>query len=56
MRCCRIDPLVMRALRQLAGMLFQGFNVFPHLMVGKNVMLAQRLIKQQVDDAGTAQA
>ena len=35
----------MRALRQHVGMIFQSFNLFPHLDVGRNVMLAPTLVK-----------
>ena len=40
------DAKAMRALRQHVGMIFQNFNLFPHLTVGKNVMLAPTLVKQ----------
>ncbi|MES2956501.1 MAG: amino acid ABC transporter ATP-binding protein, partial [Pseudomonadota bacterium] len=37
---------VMRELRQRVGMIFQSFNLFPHLTVGKNIMLAPTLVKK----------
>jgi polar amino acid transport system ATP-binding protein len=46
------DAKAMRALRQHVGMIFQSFNLFPHLSVGRNVMLAPTLVKQ----SGSAEA
>ena len=39
------DASAMRALRQRVGMIFQGFNLFPHLSAGRNIMLAPGLVK-----------
>jgi polar amino acid transport system ATP-binding protein len=41
------DAKAMRALRQHVGMIFQSFNLFPHLTVGRNVMLAPTLVKHK---------
>jgi len=41
------DAVAMRALRQRVGMIFQSFNLFPHLTVGRNLMLAPKLVQKK---------
>jgi polar amino acid transport system ATP-binding protein len=46
----------MRELRQHVGMIFQSFNLFPHLTVGRNIMLAPTLVKKKDSAAATGLA
>src|SRR3989338_7970843 len=50
------SPTAMRELRQQVGMIFQSFNLFPHLSVGRNIMLAPTLVKARDAKAAEAQA
>lgn len=50
------NPAAMRELRQQVGMIFQGFNLFPHLSVGRNVMLVPTLVKARSPKDAEVQA
>lgn len=40
------DEVHLKALRLKVGMIFQQFNLFPHLTAGGNVMLSQMVVKK----------
>lgn len=46
----------LKKLRQQVGMVFQSYNLFPHLSVGKNITLAPIVVKGMNSDAARALA
>jgi len=46
----------LRALRQVVGIVFQSFNLFPHLTVRRNVTLALRLVRRMPASEADARA
>ncbi|MGV2865695.1 amino acid ABC transporter ATP-binding protein [Achromobacter sp. ESBL13] len=50
------DELRLRALRLKVGMIFQQFNLFPHLTVGRNVMLSPMVAKRMPEAAAADMA
>ncbi len=50
------DSAALRRLRQDVGIVFQAYNLFPHLSVGRNIMLAPRLVLRRSDAEAEAKA
>jgi polar amino acid transport system ATP-binding protein len=50
------DELHLRALRLKVGMIFQQFNLFPHLTAGGNVILSQTVVKKTPKDQAETMA
>ena len=49
-------PRELQQVRRQVGMVFQQFNLFPHLTVGRNVTIAQRLVLKESKAAAEKRA
>jgi len=52
----RRDRLLLQALRARVGMVFQQFNLFPHLTAEDNITLAPRVVRKVTDVAAQRRA
>jgi len=50
------DSRHIHQVRTEVGMVFQSFNLFPHLTARKNIMLAPRLVRKKGEDEARAEA
>ncbi|MBA3460463.1 MAG: amino acid ABC transporter ATP-binding protein [Deltaproteobacteria bacterium] len=50
------DARTLRAMRARVGMVFQQFNLFPHLSAIDNITLAPRMVKREAKDAAETRA